>query len=1538
MSVLVNDYFDLASLAEASYADFSSFPEVKDALLASEFSEAQADDILSRWTVRAHLPNTSTGFSTSLFEGIDGFVLAFRGTEPTKQWAKDIVDADVGDIVTDGIALDQIIDLVNTWAWLNSAGVYTAAKLEVLDTETATLQFINRFGDKTTRAIFLAGLALRDDVVVDFPSNTVRRVIWENSDTAFSDVKYQTGLGLGDEIAAKGLTVTGHSLGGHLASAFTRLFPDINADALTINGAGFGIVGLSGFASKNVSNFFNMLFGGDSFNSDGILNLYGERNPEFVTQDVLLKQPGGHEPVFIEQAGFIDNTLGHGTKPITDTLAVYDLFFKMDKNVLLDDMLSIFNSSSNAAEKSLENIVSTLVRMFNTGDSNVITDDRESLHSHIDLIRKNSEFISLAEKVNVTKDASPFEAKNNFSHFLSLYHLAPFVLEGGESALQKANLDIYALWNADAALTPAERSQGKENFSDVWYQDRAAMLAALISRNEEDEINDENTNKGENDILFLDKRDSLNLLSEGSNGDKTHVINFGGSQADELTGGAYNDRIYGMDGNDKLSGLSSHDALFGGAGDDELIGGEGSDLLVGGKDKDTLIGEAGNDILKGGEGDDTYKFTGNFGRDIIIDSEGSNTLDINGAIGELTQTSKDSLIYSNASNTVEVILIEEGGKKSLLINSLSNSGSSITIDNWVSGQFGITLKEFENEESSSLHIINGNANPNQLFPYFEENQHYSASEIHGGAGGDFIHGSSGDDKLYGGDGDDWITAGNNRGLVSSANPSDIIIPAGGGGKDWIDGGDGDDVISGIASGSTWLGGDGNDMLLGGSVLHMFRFNGPSVDGVSDDVRASIAWQDFSQHFKKGFKADKKTVGTTNEHGYSAWAGIEPGTYTGASAHGNGWQYKIVVTNSTPLYDPAAINAGVSHYSYNSDNFNASFNMRISYSHPSWNDGQFVLSNGVYFEFGLLPKALKDGVTLESVANYKHLNLHGGKGDDLLLGWYARDELQGGEGNDVIYADQGNDLVDGGSGNDTLSGGWGNDTLIGGDGNDLMLGDSTDSTEIGSDDIMYGGKGNDSLNGNQGNDFLYGGDGDDQLIGNTGNDYLYGGEGVDTILGGTGADTIVGTLEDKILNGDEDDDLYIIDTYIATGAEIHAFANTDNNNLAFTVANFSASDSPISSVTSINDNGGKDTISFLGLNNLNDMGATAQGNDLVLRYRGRSIFIKDGLNGAIDYMSTGDSIEAASVVGSGSSGATTIENFLLENLETAITRVGAAGAQLVGGLLDDNLTAHAQGSIITGGKGNDSLYGGQGNDVYVIRSGDGNDTVYENGGINTIRFSAGVSPEQLRLRRVGNNLLIIISDDQHIIVNGIFSETTGDVIADKAIQRIEFNNGQHWDLARILEESAKGINLTGTEFADQLFGYGSGDTITGGKGNDKLYGDKGDDHYYFATGDGADLIDDVSGTDHIHFAAGVTESQVSLRRDTSNNLIIRINNTDSITVLNAFNAQGALTINSIEQIHFDNNNVWDVQRINAELALHKPYSFTGTTSNDVLTGD
>src|SRR5690606_2382611 len=132
-----------------------------------------------------------------------------------------------------------------------------AAQVEVLASETAQLNAM--LGPQ--RVAYLAYLATRDDVIIDtrtvieagvpvtFP--VVVTINYVNSDVLFNDDR-QTGLGLEADILDKGLTVTGHSLGGHLASAFTRLFPETYAQALTINGAGFGRIGLSGFASPNV--------------------------------------------------------------------------------------------------------------------------------------------------------------------------------------------------------------------------------------------------------------------------------------------------------------------------------------------------------------------------------------------------------------------------------------------------------------------------------------------------------------------------------------------------------------------------------------------------------------------------------------------------------------------------------------------------------------------------------------------------------------------------------------------------------------------------------------------------------------------------------------------------------------------------------------------------------------------------------------------------------------------------------------------------------------------------------------------------------------------------------------------------------------------------------------------------------------------------------------------------------------------------------------------------------------------------------------
>jgi hypothetical protein len=62
-----------------------------------------------------------TGFSATLFKNSQtgAYSFAIRGTEPGYA---DLLGADFGDIVMDGIAMDQVVDMYNYWQSLNHVG------------------------------------------------------------------------------------------------------------------------------------------------------------------------------------------------------------------------------------------------------------------------------------------------------------------------------------------------------------------------------------------------------------------------------------------------------------------------------------------------------------------------------------------------------------------------------------------------------------------------------------------------------------------------------------------------------------------------------------------------------------------------------------------------------------------------------------------------------------------------------------------------------------------------------------------------------------------------------------------------------------------------------------------------------------------------------------------------------------------------------------------------------------------------------------------------------------------------------------------------------------------------------------------------------------------------------------------------------------------------------------------------------------------------------------------------------------------------
>ncbi len=424
MSDLTKAY-DMAALAEASYVLFHKVPKLlvddkavikalQDKELNGSFSATQAADFVATWQIVAHQQNTGSNFSATLFKNkkTGEYVYAARGTEGLGQ---DLFLTDIGDIVIDGLAFKQIVDMYNDFARLRTPEKqsYLAANLDRLNMETGLLAAERAVLLGTVAGPVELGLRQRSDVFIDEPSGTVYKLELKPSSEVFND-KRAEGLGA----LTYGLTplsVAGHSLGGHLAAAFTRLFPETGALAYSVNGAGYptGLLpGLSGNAESNISKLFSILGGRDRFDSGSITNFFGSAAPNFVTMDSSfgLKQQGSHVEIYTESASPMPGIVfGHGSSQMTDALAVYDLLIRLDKRYqtgtatsVLGELETIFKAISGTADYTFESLVNTLNKLLVSSSSAPIAkNNREALYSNINSIRKAIDKIPVSAVITV---------------------------------------------------------------------------------------------------------------------------------------------------------------------------------------------------------------------------------------------------------------------------------------------------------------------------------------------------------------------------------------------------------------------------------------------------------------------------------------------------------------------------------------------------------------------------------------------------------------------------------------------------------------------------------------------------------------------------------------------------------------------------------------------------------------------------------------------------------------------------------------------------------------------------------------------------------------------------------------------------------------------------------------------------------------------------------------------------------------------------------------------------------------------------------
>ncbi|WP_231502384.1 calcium-binding protein [Paracidovorax avenae] len=489
------------------------------------------------------------------------------------------------------------------------------------------------------------------------------------------------------------------------------------------------------------------------------------------------------------------------------------------------------------------------------------------------------------------------------------------------------------------------------------------------------------------------------------------------------------------------------------------------------------------------------------------------------------------------------------------------------------------------------------------------------------------------------------------------------------------------------------------------------------------------------------------------------------------------------------------------------------------------------------------------------------------------------------------------------------------------GADIYLGDETANVFAGGagDDLMRGGAGNDQLQGGQGNDVLKGGERDDQLRGDEGDDVLDGGAGNDYLHGGSGNNTFVfgrGDGQDRIdYNYDTTAGRRNVLQFKAGVSKDEVTVRRSGGDLVLTidgttdkvtVSEFFSEDKPANFYNPVQQVRFEDGTVW----DLAELARRAltgtQGNDTLTGLSGDDVL--DGLAG--DDRIFG---QAGNDTLSGGEGKDELYG-------------GQGNDTLLGGDGDDLLRGDEGDDVLEGGAGNDSLHGGSGNNTFVFGRGDGQDRIDYNydttaGRRNVLQFKAGVSKDEVTMRRSGGDLVLTIDGTtDKVTVSEFFSE---DKPANfyNPVQQVRFEDGTTWDLAELAKRALSGTpgddTLYGTQGADALLGgtgndtlYGGAgdDTLEGGAGQDLLVGGLGNDMYLFGRGSQADRIVDEDSTpgnvDVLSVGPGVATDQLWFRREGNDLEVSIIGTEDRATIANWY----AGSANHLEKIQTSDGKV------------------------------
>ena len=518
------------------------------------------------------------------------------------------------------------------------------------------------------------------------------------------------------------------------------------------------------------------------------------------------------------------------------------------------------------------------------------------------------------------------------------------------------------------------------------------------------------------------------------------------------------------------------------------------------------------------------------------------------------------------------------------------------------------------------------------------------------------------------------------------------------------------------------------------------------------------------------------------------------------------------------------------------------------------------------------------------------NLTGSRYNDLLIGDNGVNIIKGGSGHDIIRGAGAGSEMEGGSGRDKLEGVDGAFLSYAGSGSgvNVDLSDTSDVTLSTADAALFGvatvtgvikvsggdasgdiATGFNDVIGGRGSDTLTGNDQDNELRGMGGNDTLTGGDGADDLKGGEGRDTLRGGTGDDMLDGGPGAD--------TSGRWRHADC------LGYGYRDLRQRRS--------RRNRGPERRQP---RRWRCSRRQLSRHRAIRRLLNADIFIagddEDNITGGPDTDTSNDTVSYAR-----SDEGVTVDLSSGTTAQSATDNGYASGDTLIsienviGSNHGDTLTAIGTGSsVITGGRGDDTLNGGSGSsDTFVFAPGDGDDEItgftIADDKIDLSAFTSIASLDDLRDTNNSNGEISVTStaveinlpSNGEIRLNAVTEDTlTADnfIFYTKPISgnmgdrfNNEINGGSGADA--IYGEQGRDT-LNGGAGNDEIYGGEDKDTINGGEGDDWLDGGPGDDTFVFEPGNGNDVIMDFTagtgaGADKIDLSAFTDETGAAL---------------------------------------------------------------------------